>query len=100
MEENKIASFSTLNLILEEEKVEFPNIRNVFMKHLQALALDFECCIPEDVIKYSWVHSLFKSHVKDLTDDISSTAGLHDRCTENQNKKDTVLQFVKLKRIT
>jgi hypothetical protein len=77
MEENKTASFSTLNL--EDENVEFPDVRNVIMGHLEGLALDFECYFPKDVIKHSWVLSPFNSDVKDLTDDISTTAGFQQQ---------------------
>lgn len=93
MEENKIASFSTLNLCLENENTEFPDVRNVIMEHMEAVALDFECYFPQDVIKYSWVLNTFDSDVKDLTDDTSSTAGLQKQCTEIQNKNTLCYNF-------
>ena len=33
--EDKIVPFSTLNLLLEDENTELPNVRNVIMEHLE-----------------------------------------------------------------
>ena len=47
------------NLLLENENIGFPDIRNV-MEHLERLTLDFECYLPEDLMEYSWVTVMWK----------------------------------------
>jgi hypothetical protein len=42
MGRNKIHSFPTLNLLLEEENAEFPDAKNVTVENLEELTLDFD----------------------------------------------------------
>lgn len=83
-EGNKIA-FPTLNLLLEDENVEFCEVKYDIVKHLEEVTLDFDRYIPEDVIKYSWELGLFGTDDEDLADEISSTAGLQEQLAEIQS---------------
>jgi hypothetical protein len=44
MEEKKIDSLPTLNLLLEVENIEFRAAMNISVEQLEELTLDFDCC--------------------------------------------------------
>jgi hypothetical protein len=65
IEETKTTSLLTLNLLLENKNSQFSNKHNVTVGHLAKATLYFNCCIPEDVAKYSWVHNPFDTDAAD-----------------------------------
>lgn len=53
MGRNKIHSFPTLNLLLEEENAEFPDAKNVTVENLEELTLDFDF----DTFQRMWLNT-------------------------------------------
>jgi hypothetical protein len=93
MKGKKTAPFLTLNLLVEDENVEFSEVKNCYHGTFGKLTLNSDCYITEDVTNYSWVCSLFDTDVKDLADASSSTAGLQEQLTKTQNDETLYYNF-------
>src|SRR5215469_84174 len=88
IEENKVASFPNLNLLLEDKNVEFKKLqelKDIIIDHLQKLDSAFDRYIPEDMTKYSWVRNPFDIDVEDLPDHFQNISGLQEELIELKN---------------
>jgi hypothetical protein len=92
---NEVATFPTWNLLLEDKNVEFSEVKNVIVEHLEELTLDFDHYIPEDVTKYSWVCCPIDTDAVDLADEISNTTGLQEQLINIQNDETLHYNFQK-----
>lgn len=87
VERGRLASFASLNELVEnfkeeEENLELDELKAVVVDHLDALITDFDRYIPDqDIATSQWIRDPFNANVEDLSDDIP---GLQEELLELQ----------------
>jgi hypothetical protein len=80
MKEGKPASFSTSNLLPEDDYSSFISVHDVVLQHLEKLTL--EICVPKTVSRNTWVRNPFNVDGEDPSDDTTNIPKLQEQLIE------------------
>ncbi|GFR04553.1 SCAN domain-containing protein 3 [Trichonephila clavata] len=97
-EVKKLASFPTLNLLVEDNNIDITDfeIQKIVINHLEKLIADFDRYFPaDDVFKYNWVRMPFNFDVSDLHEEFVNINQFQEQLIEIQSDEALRYNFYK-----
>jgi hypothetical protein len=92
----EVASFSTLNLLLEDENFDLIDVQNITVEHLGKLIIEFYCYILQgDPVKCNGVCISFSFDMNDLHDVFVNITKFQDQLIEVQSDETLHCSFNK-----
>ncbi|KFM77863.1 SCAN domain-containing protein 3, partial [Stegodyphus mimosarum] len=98
VEVKKLASFPTLNLLVEDNNIDITDfeIQKIIINHLEKLIADFDRYFPaDDVFKYNWVRMPFTFDVSDLHEEFVNINQFQEQLIEIQSDQALRYNFYK-----
>lgn len=98
VEVKKLASFPTLNLLVEDNNIDITDfeIQKIIINHLEKLIADFDRYFPaDDVFKYNWVRMPFNFDVSDLHEEFVNINQFQEQLIEIQSDQALRYNFYK-----
>ena len=91
IKDGKTASFPSLGVLLENETFSLIEVKDIIEEHISKLIIEFDCYIPENALKYSWIRNPFNTEAEDLPDEIANISKLQEQLIDIQN--DQILRY-------
>ena len=91
IKDGKTASFPSLSVLLENETFSLIEVKDIIEEHISKLITGFDCYIPENALKYSWIRNPFNIEAEDLPDETANISKLQEQLIDIQN--DQILRY-------